>query len=496
MNNNNSSKKKHSLGVNAALNGLQSILNLIFPLITFPYVSRILSVEGMGIYNFSSTYVGYFLLIAGLGINTYAIREGAKFRDNYRKMSNFSSEVFSLNMTSTLVAYILLILSLLVFKVLNNYSLCILIFSIQILFTTLGTNWLYVIYEDYAYITTRNIVFKIISIILLFVFVKKTTDYLIYAWITVLASVGSNLLNYIHAKSFVKLRFSWKTNWRIHVKPTLIIFASAIAVNIYVSSDNTILGLIKGDREVGIYGVSVKIYTIVASLLTAILTVTIPRLSVLYGKKLFNEYKVILNKLINLLIVLTFPAMTGLMMLSKNIVVIIAGEKYIQASNSLAIIAWAILFSLFSWVISDCVLLPAKREKYLLKSTIITAIFNVMINLVFIPLWSYDGASLSTVLAEVMSVTMNAYYGKDILKKTLTKKTFVKNVLDALIGCVVVLLFCYMVNLNVKSFVVGILISVPLAIIGYFITLVLCNNLTVKEAVEYMRNTFQEKRQF
>ena len=490
---NTSRKKKHSLGINAALNGLQSALNLIFPLITFPYVSRILSVEGMGIYNFSSTYVGYFLLIAGLGINTYAIREGAKLRDDYGKMSDFSSEVFSLNMISTLIAYILLILSLLIFKVLNNYSLCILIFSIQILFTTLGTNWLYVIYEDYAYITTRNIVFKIISIVLLFVFVKKETDYLIYAWITVLASVGSNLLNYIHVKSFINLRFSWKTNWKVHVKPTLIIFASAIAVNIYVSSDNTILGLIKGEREVGIYSVSVKIYTIVASLLTAILTVTIPRLSALYGKKIFSEYKSILNKLIDLLIVLTFPAMTGLMMLSKNIVVIIAGRKYIQASNSLAIIAWAILFSLFSWVFSDCVLLPAKREKYLLKSTIITAIFNVMINLFFIPLWSYDGASLSTVLAEGLSVAMNAYYGKDILKKSLTKKTFVKNILDALIGCIVVLLICYLVNLSVKSFVVGILISVPLSIIGYFITLVLCNNLTVKEAVKYMTNAFQGK---
>lgn len=490
---NTSRKKKHSLGINAALNGLQSALNLIFPLITFPYVSRILSVEGMGIYNFSSTYVGYFLLIAGLGINTYAIREGAKLRDDYGKMSDFSSEVFSLNMISTLIAYILLILSLLIFKILNNYSLCILIFSIQILFTTLGTNWLYVIYEDYAYITTRNIVFKIISIVLLFVFVKKETDYLIYAWITVLASVGSNLLNYIHAKSFINLRFSWKTNWKAHVKPTLIIFASAIAVNIYVSSDNTILGLIKGEREVGIYSVSVKIYTIVASLLTAILTVTIPRLSALYGKKIFSEYKSILNKLIDLLIVLTFPAMTGLMMLSKNIVVIIAGRKYIQASSSLAIIAWAILFSLFSWVFSDCVLLPAKREKYLLKSTIITAIFNVMINLFFIPLWSYDGASLSTVLAEGMSVAMNAYYGKDILKKSLTKKTFVKNILDALIGCIVVLLICYIVNLSVKSFVVGILISVPLSIIGYFITLVLCNNLTVKEAVKYMTNAFQGK---
>ena len=158
--------KKRSLGLNAFLNGLKSVLNLIFPLITFPYVSRVLSIKGIGIYNFSNTYVSYFVLIAGLGIATYAVREGAKYRNNNEKINEFASQVFSLNIISTIVAYILLFISLIIFKNLYNYISCILIFSLQILFTTLGTEWIYTIYEDYAYITIRSIIFKIISIIL------------------------------------------------------------------------------------------------------------------------------------------------------------------------------------------------------------------------------------------------------------------------------------------------------------------------------------------
>ena len=143
--------KKKSIGMNAFLNGLRSVLNLLFPLITFPYVSRVLSVSGIGIYNFSNTYISYFILIAGLGIATYAIREGAKYRNDRRKIEEFSSQIFSINMIATVIAYVLLFASLLIFKNLSNYVSCILIFSLQILFTTLGTEWIYTIYEDYAY---------------------------------------------------------------------------------------------------------------------------------------------------------------------------------------------------------------------------------------------------------------------------------------------------------------------------------------------------------
>lgn len=186
--------------------------------------------------------------------------------------------------------------------------------------------------------------------------------------------------------------------------------------------------------------------------------------------------------------------MTGLMMLSKNIVIIIAGEKYIQASTSLAIIAWAILFSLFSWIFSDCVLLPAKREKYLLKNTIITAIFNILINLIFIPLWSYDGAALSTVLAEVMSVTMNAYYGRDILKRTFSNRSILKNIFDSLVGCIVVVIICYVVNSNINSYIIGLMISVPLAIVAYFSALLLMKNLAFKEFIRAVNNVLQRRR--
>ncbi|HFI0095332.1 TPA: oligosaccharide flippase family protein, partial [Streptococcus suis] len=134
-----------SLKINVLLNTLRSVLNIIFPLITFPYVSRILGADNLGIYNFSSSFVSYFILIAGLGINTYAIREGAKYRDNREEISNFSSEVFSINMLSTLIAYILLITILLLFKNLQDYTICIIIFSIQIFFSTIGTEWIYTI---------------------------------------------------------------------------------------------------------------------------------------------------------------------------------------------------------------------------------------------------------------------------------------------------------------------------------------------------------------
>ena len=113
--------KKKSLGVNAFLNSFRSVLNLIFPLITFPYVSRILSIKGIGIFNFSNTYISYFLLIAGLGISTYAVREGAKFREDENKITEFASQIFSLNMIATLIAYLLLFLSLLIFKNIEFY---------------------------------------------------------------------------------------------------------------------------------------------------------------------------------------------------------------------------------------------------------------------------------------------------------------------------------------------------------------------------------------
>lgn len=480
--------KKKSLGVNALLNGLRSALNLIFPLITFPYVSRVLSVDGMGIYNFSNTYVNYFVLIAGLGIATYAVREGAKYRDDKEKISTFASEIFTINIVSTVVAYILLLASLIIFNNLHNYVSTILVFSLQILFTTIGTEWIYTIYEDYSYITVRSIVFKVLSIILLFIFVRTPQDYIWYAGITVFAGVGSNILNWLHARSFVNIRLTKRMNWRYHLKPILIIFASTVAVTIYVSSDTTILGLLKNDYAVGIYSVAVKIYNIAAGLISGLLVVTIPRLAMLFGKRMFKEYNNVLLQVINTISVLVIPAAVGLIMLSKEVVLVIAGRKYLDSVFSLQIITVAFIFSNFSTIFNQCVLIPAKRENKSLRNTVITGIVNIGLNFILIPFMSYDGTALTTVIAEFMIMVLNAWSAWDIIKPIMLSKDIIKNILDSLIGCLGIVVICLLLRAGITLLILRTVLSVILSVIIYAAVLVLLKNEVMFEFIDKVKS--------
>lgn len=469
-------KNSKSLSVNAFLNGIRNALNLVFPLITFPYVSRVLSVDGMGIYNFSSTYVNYFLLIAGLGISTYAVREGAKYRDNTERINTFASQIFTINIISTVVAYVLLLLSLVVFGSLHNYASAILIFSIQLVFTTIGTEWIYTIYEDFRYITIRSISFKIISITLLFIFVKTPSDYLWYASITVFASVGSNIFNYIHAKSFSCIKLVKQTDWQHHLKPTLIIFASSLAVTLYVSCDTTLLGLLKDEHAVGIYGVAVKIYSIVGGTLSAVLTVTIPRLALLYGKGKFEDYRKLLSKVFDTLSILVLPSSVGLIMLSKEVVLIIASDKYLDSTFSLQIITWAIIFSNFSWIFNQCVLIPAKRETKSLRNTLLTVGINIGLNFILIPVWSYNGTALSTVISEFLVMLMNGYSARDIVSKIIFTKKSVNNFVTSIIGCVGIVAVCIICQSLISSIVMRVFLSVFMSLIIYVSALILLKN--------------------
>lgn len=480
--------KKKSLTINAFLNGLRSITNLIFPLITFPYVSRILSVNGMGKCSFSMTYINYFVLISGLGIATYGVREGAKYRDNRVKIGRFASQIFTINMWSTVISYALLFATLLFFNSLEKYIICILIFSIQIIFTTLGTEWIYTIYENYAYITTRSILFKIISVILLFVLVKRSSDYLWYASIIVFANVGSNILNYIHAKSICDIKLVRKVNWKAHLKPVLVIFASSIAVSIYVSSDITVLGIMQGDKAVGLYNVPVRIYTMAKTLLSAILTVTIPRLAMLYGQNKLRDYNLILKNLINVLTVLVFPTAIGLLIMSKDIILLFAGGKYNSSELALSIISVGIIFCIYNWIFTDCVLIPAKREQYLLKNTLTSAVLNILFNIILIPFLSYNACSISTVLSEFIAMVLNFKAGKDILTNIIYRRENLKDLFSVLIACGGIICICLIIRSMKLQMFSELMVSIVLSILFYFIILILFKNPIV---IKYLQRVYK-----
>ncbi len=475
--------KTKSLGKNAFLNGLRSVLNIIFPIITFPYVSRVLSVGELGKYNWSNSFVSYFLLIAGLGIATYAVREGAKLRNDRNEISAFASQVFSINILSTVVSYTLLFLCVLIFPKIQSYSACIYIFSIQIVFTTLGTEWIYSIFEEYTYITIRSIVFKILSIVMLFVFVRRPGDYLNYAGITVFSAVGSNVLNYLHAKKFCTIRLTFNIDWQEHLKPILIIFASSVATTIYLSIDTTLLGLINSNYVVGIYSVSTKMYDIVKQLIAAILTVTIPRFALLWGRHRYREYRKLLLEISDALALISIPAAVGVYMLAPQIVILLSNAKYIRSVSSLRLLCPALIFSIFSWIFTSCVLIPAKRENKVLIITILSAVVNVVLNLLLMPSLKENAAAITTSLSEAISMLLGIYYSRDIIKG-LYKSSFWKGIFTYILGTISIVIICFAGDVLFNSTVMIILFDVVLSIVEYVLILLGVKNKFALDVLE------------
>lgn len=458
--------RNKSLGKNAFLNGLRSVLNIIFPIITFPYVSRVLSVGELGKYNWSNSFVSYFLLIAGLGIATYAVREGAKLRNDRNEISAFASQVFSINILSTVVSYILLFLCVLIFPKVQNYSACIYIFSIQIVFTTL-----------------RSIVFKILSIVMLFVFVRRPGDYLNYAGITVFSAVGSNVLNYLHAKKFCTIRFTFNIDWQEHLKPILIIFASSVATTIYLSLDTTLLGLINNNYVVGIYSVSTKMYNIVKQLIAAILTVTIPRFALLWGRHRYREYRKLLLQISDALALISIPAAVGVYMLAPQIVILLSSTKYIRAVSSLRLLCPALIFSIFSWIFTSCVLIPAKRENKVLIITVQSAVVNLALNLLLMPSLKENAAAITTSLSEAISMFLGMYYSRDIIKG-LYKSGFWKEIFTYILGAISIVIICFAGDVLFDSTVMVILFDVVLFIVEYALILIGLKNKFALDVLE------------
>lgn len=449
--------KNKSLGLNAALNGLKNIMSVVFPLITFPYVSRVLQVENLGKFNFALSIVDYFILLAALGINTYAIREGARIRDNPEQIHQFASEVFTINLVSMLLSYLLLGITVAVVPKLHYYWLLIIILSLEMFFRTIGTEWLYSIYEEFAFITIRSIIFQFVSLILMFVFVRKEEDYYIYALIAVFANAGNNIVNFLHAKKLCRFRPVRKFDYKKHLKPILTIFSISVATTIYVSSDSTILGFMTSDYEVGIYSVSVKIYKIIKTCLSAVLVVSIPRLSNYLGRQEYDNYNRTFNSIFQTLVTVMIPAVVGLLCMSRHVVLLIAGESFVEATVSLNLLSLALIVCLFGWIYNSCVLIPHKMEKQLLYTTITSATLNIVFNLILIPIWAEKAAALTTIMAEGCTMIMCMYYSRGLVKVHNITNTLISTLLGS--GAIVAICFIF------RNFDFGVVLNVVLPVV-------------------------------
>ena len=465
---------KKSLKVNTILNSIKTIMGMIFPLITFPYVSRILMPEGIGKVNFATSIISYFGLLASLGISAYGVREGAKVRDSKKELSKFAKEVLFVNLVSTAIAYLLLGLAIFLIPKFQPYKSLLLICGVSIIFTTLGMEWIYSAIEDFTYITIRYIIFQIFSIIFLFIFVRKPEDIVKYAAITVFASVGSNIMNFIHVKEFIsfkniKIRFS---DIKKHLKPVMLLFCMAVTSSIYTILDTSMLGFLTTDYEVGIYTSATKVNRLVLNLVVSIGTVILPRLSYYFGKKDKDKFYSLAYKAIDLLMLVAIPASIGLSVMAKNVILLLSGKEFLDAVSVMRIINPLIIVVSISNFIGVQLFMPLGKEKWTLISDIIGACINIIFNFIFITKFGAAGAAIASLFAELAVTTIQIILARRYIS---VKKIFVviaKYMIPSLIMDVIVSI----IQVFVKSVIVAFFSGLIAGVATYLVLLVIMKN--------------------
>ncbi|MFQ7289518.1 MAG: oligosaccharide flippase family protein [Lacrimispora saccharolytica] len=271
--------KVKSVKFNFIMNSILMASSMIFPIITYPYVSRILQPEGIGTVSFANSVITYFSMFAQLGVPTYGIRACAKVRDDKEKLSRTVQEIMLINLVTCLIVYFAFGISLYLVPQFRQEKLLYVIMGSLILFNTIGVEWLYKGLEQYSYITVRSIIFKFIALIAMFLLIREKEDYIIYGGITIFAAAGSNVLNFINLRKYIFLRPVGAYDFRQHIKPISIFFAMSIATTVYTNMDNVMLGFIRGTTENGYYDAAVKIKNILVSFVTSLGTVLLPRVS-------------------------------------------------------------------------------------------------------------------------------------------------------------------------------------------------------------------------
>ena len=486
--------KTKSIKINSILNVIKTLSSILFPLITFPYVSRVLQPTNIGKISFGTSFISYFTLIATLGITTYAIRECSAVREDKEKLSEVSSEIFSISVCTTIVAYVLLLLSLLFFRKLDSYRTIIIIQSTAILFTTVGADWLNTAMEDFGYITIRTISFQVISLFLMFIFIKSPNDYVKYAFITVISSSGANVLNIFYRKKYCKISLTSKMKWGVHFKPILLLFVMILAQTIFNSADITMIGLLKGNFEVGLYSTAVKIENIIAQVVSSLAWVVMPRMSMYFEKEDYYTINILLKKVLSILLFIGLPSVAGVLSLSNEIVVIVGGESYIQSALPLSILIFSFAFSLIGGsFLGNMVLLPSKKETIYMKICCFATLINVILNYFFIPIYGSIAAAGTTAFCSfIMMVLM-------IIKKDKrVKLDYVWDVLKApLLGSICIILFCSIL----KNLFTDLLIRTIVCIFGsvflyVFIMLIIKNDILysfIRPIVRKIRGKQYEK---
>ena len=394
-------KMKKNVSNNIIIYLFKVVIMATFPLIVFPYASRVLGASEIGKVQYSYSVAGYFQLLSSLGIFYYGVREGGKYKDNIELFSKFCKELLIINFISSCISesvYLIIVSSI---QRLYNYRDYLLFFSIYVFIGGWSNEWVANVYEDFIYITVRATLIEVLTLIVALLGLKNRTDGMAYALTLIMPFVLSNLINLIYIKR--KIVFS-KQDLELgkHVNGIIFLFTILMAGNVYSLLDTTCIGTISDDIAVGLYTAASKYTRLVIQFLSAISAVLLPRLSLYYTINDKFKFEKLFNLATKLLLFIAIPSSLLMFSLSKEIICVFNGNEFIAANTSMKILAIDIVFSAVDGFLGWHILVPTHNEKTLFIATVVGAICDAVLNWFAIPRWGIEGASVATLTSELI----------------------------------------------------------------------------------------------
>ena len=398
-----------SIKKNFAYKSALTLSSYIVAFITFPYVSRILGVERIGLVDFVDNTVNYFLLFASMGINLLGIREIAAVKENTVTRSRVFANLLGLNLGFTLVTLVIYFLLVAAIPKLHQYAELFYIGAAKILCTAFVVEWFFTGIEDFRYITLRSLAIKTAYVIGVFAFVREQTDYRLYFVMTVGTVVLNAVVNYIYVHRFVRPKIGDYFDFRYLIQ-NCVLGIYAIMTSMYLTFNVMFLGLTAGNVQVGYYTTAFKVYMVVLGLFSAFTNVMLPRMSALLTQGENERFRQLIDKSFRSMCTFSIPMIVCSIMLAPQIIYVLSGAGYEGAITPMRIIMPAALFVGIAQVLAMQILAPMKKDKTLFTASIVGASVSIVVNILVVPHLQSIGSAIVMLCSEFSVTTTYIVY--------------------------------------------------------------------------------------
>ncbi len=387
-------------------NVLVNILNTLLPLISFPYISRVLMPEGIGKAQFLLSIAQYFVVLAVLGIPVYGVREIAKVRHLPQVLSQVFWEIFVINVFSALLVSCFYLAIILNYGPFAEESLAFMLVGILVFFSFMNIDWFYSGLEMFKQISLRSMIIKLISLVALFLFVKSNDDLFIYLLIVVFSFLGNQVWNFFILRKYIRFSLAGLKLMQ-HIKPILLNFGVLFAISIYTIFDTILLGLMASEGDVGYYTAAVKVSKVVIPIVTALGVVLLPRLSVAMSQNDRAEVKHLADRSFWYISTLAIPIALGLFAFADEFILVFSGPAYVNAILPMKLMSPLVLVIGLAHLFAFQLLIPAKKEKWYLFAVTVGGICCIVLNIILVPHFFSLGAAVANLVAEVLIATLS-----------------------------------------------------------------------------------------